>query len=170
MHVRDRIFKLSLIHASVIYFSEFTEFNESCALFRKNSIVLLISGNRVIKFEDFTWQLICSSSSKIEMEIRSLMQNHSMTKPCTKTAKQSRVAVNNITGGYEFTKDAQHWIKTILRLVYFLKIIILLFVYFWNVLCLWEAIWWLIMYTQIQLIQRGTDLILSCRIIMETVL
>ena len=34
-HVRDRIFKLSTIHALVIF--RFTEFNESSALFRKNS-------------------------------------------------------------------------------------------------------------------------------------
>ena len=40
-HVRDRIFKLSPFHASaIIRFPEFTEFNESCAPFRKNSIVL----------------------------------------------------------------------------------------------------------------------------------
>ena len=39
-HVRDRIFKLSPFHASVIIsFPEFTEFRESSAPFRKNSIV-----------------------------------------------------------------------------------------------------------------------------------
>ena len=39
-HVRDRIFKSSSIHASVIIsFSEFVEFSESSAPFRKTSIV-----------------------------------------------------------------------------------------------------------------------------------
>ena len=38
---RDRIFKLSPIHASVIFrFPEFPEFSESSSLFRKNSIVI----------------------------------------------------------------------------------------------------------------------------------
>ena len=38
-HVRDRIFKLTPIHASaIIRFPEFTEFNESSAPYRKNSI------------------------------------------------------------------------------------------------------------------------------------
>ena len=45
--MRDRIFKLSPIHASVIFqifteFVEFTEFNESYAPFRKNSNVLVL--------------------------------------------------------------------------------------------------------------------------------
>ena len=41
-HVRDRIFKLRPIHASlIISFPEFTEFSESSAPFRKNSIALL---------------------------------------------------------------------------------------------------------------------------------
>ena len=38
-HVRDRIFKSSPVHASVIIrFPEFAEFSESSASFRKNSI------------------------------------------------------------------------------------------------------------------------------------
>ena len=41
-HVRDRIFKLSPIHASVIsIFPEFAEFSESYAPFSKNPIRLL---------------------------------------------------------------------------------------------------------------------------------
>ena len=40
IHVRDRIFKSSPIHASlIIRFPEFTEFNESSAPFRKNSSI-----------------------------------------------------------------------------------------------------------------------------------
>ena len=42
-HVRDRIFKLSPIHGSEIFrFSEFVEFSESSALFKKKSIVLSV--------------------------------------------------------------------------------------------------------------------------------
>ena len=42
-HVRGRIFKLSSIHTSVIFkFSEFVEFSESSALFKKNSILLSV--------------------------------------------------------------------------------------------------------------------------------
>ena len=40
-HVRNRIFKLSPIHASVIFrFPEFAEFSKNSALFRKNSNIL----------------------------------------------------------------------------------------------------------------------------------
>ena len=47
-HVRDRIFKLNPIHASVISsFPEFTEFSESSAPFRKNSNVMLRESNQV---------------------------------------------------------------------------------------------------------------------------
>ena len=43
-HVRDRIFKLNPIHASmIIIFPEFTEFSESSAPFRKNSIIIEFS-------------------------------------------------------------------------------------------------------------------------------
>ena len=41
-HVRDKMFELNLIHASVIIsFPEFAEFSEMYALFRKNSIVTI---------------------------------------------------------------------------------------------------------------------------------
>ena len=42
IHVRDRIFKLSAIHASAIFrFPEFAEFSESSALFRKTPLVTM---------------------------------------------------------------------------------------------------------------------------------
>ena len=52
-HVRDRNFKLSPIHASVIIsFPEFAEFSESYTPFRKNSILGLVTDQDYIEFID----------------------------------------------------------------------------------------------------------------------